>query len=630
MNSSDIKAALSLLGIERFALAIHDQSFPSIAEEETGRGSPYSQGALKFFRFLSDLGFNAVQFGPQGRSSRDNPSPYDSTLFSKNELSISLWALSHDDRWHRLLPKDVLAGIASGAQKLVAEGRDRTSYHYAWDQQHAALNAAFKSYVQRREKLPELSARFENWKQAHHWWLHRDGLYQAFTDQNGTDDWRRWSEENQELLRASPDERKQLDDSITSKYAQEIESFSFEQFASHEQHGQLRAAAKQLGIRLYGDLQIGFSHRDWLVLSPLLMPGYLLGAPPSRTNPDGQPWGYPVLNPDLYFDIAADGTKTEGPALRWFRQRIDKMLVDFDGIRIDHPHGLVCPWVYRSSDADPLHAVQNGARLFESPDIAEHPELARLAIAQRADLNADPTVPRYADNWVVQLSEQQVARYATMIGLIRSRMSGAGFNPDDLICEVLSSSPYPLIRVLQSFQLGRFRVTQKAQPKNPSDIYRSDAAAPADWIMVGTHDTKPLWLVVEEWSTSEREAWAAYLAGRLQPDLSARAAFAERLVDDQRALSEAMLADLFVGPAKNVSVFFADLLGEKQIYNKPGVVNEDNWMLSVPNDFEHVYRERVGAGKAFNVARALSMALRARSRQLGNQAEQLARRLESD
>jgi hypothetical protein len=73
-----------------------------------------------------------------------------------------------------------------------------------------------------------------------------------------------------------------------------------------------------------------------------------------------------------------------------------------------------------------------------------------------------------------------------------------------------------------------------------------------------------------------------------------------------------MFADLFIGPARNVSIFFADFFGIKQLYNEPGIVGEGNWVLSVPNDFERLYEQRLASGEALNLPRVLSMALQAR------------------
>ena len=64
-----------------------------------------------------------------------------------------------------------------------------------------------------------------------------------------------------------------------------------------------------------------------------------MGAPPSRTNPEGQPWNYPVLDPDQYATRVRELVTL----------RADKSFDEYDSLRIDHPHGLICPWVYSSS-----------------------------------------------------------------------------------------------------------------------------------------------------------------------------------------------------------------------------------------------------------------------------------------
>ena len=105
-----------------------------------------------------------------------------------------------------------------------------------------------------------------------------------------------------------------------------------------------------------------------------------MGAPPSRTNPLGQPWNYPLLDPRHYY---GSDRRQAGPGLLLVRQRLEKMAEEFDGLRLDHPHGLICPWVYKADQLDPFAAVQQGARLFASPDLADHPALAEFAIVRR-------------------------------------------------------------------------------------------------------------------------------------------------------------------------------------------------------------------------------------------------------
>ena len=85
-----INDSLKILGIRNFLCGIHDPAFPSRPEEDTGRGSPYSECADDFLNLVSGLGFTGLQLGPQGKASLTNPSPYDGSLFSRNPLSLSL------------------------------------------------------------------------------------------------------------------------------------------------------------------------------------------------------------------------------------------------------------------------------------------------------------------------------------------------------------------------------------------------------------------------------------------------------------------------------------------------------------------------------------------------------------
>jgi 4-alpha-glucanotransferase len=290
---------------------------------------------------------------------------------------------------------------------------------------------------------------------------------------------------------------------------------------------------------------------------------------------------------------------------------MDKMFAELDGVRIDHPHGFVCPWVYRAGQADAHHAGQNGARLFSSPDLPDHPELASLAIARVEQLDYD--APRHADGWVTALDDDQVERYAILIDALVEAADQHERGTEDIACEILSTQPYPLERVMARHGLGRFRVTQKADLDRPDDVYRGENARPEDWIMVGSHDTRPVWLLAHDWVASG-DSWkqARYLAKRLLAPEEDHETWVRKTARDPNALAQAEFADLFVGPASNVMVFFTDALGLTEAYNRPGVVNDENWSLRVDPDFRRVHRQRVDRGAALDLPRSLARALRAR------------------
>jgi len=590
-------------------LAIHDQSFPSDPDEDLGRGSPYGRGARALLRFIRELGFDGLQLGPQGDTSLVNPSPYDGAQWTRSPSSIALGTLEagDDPDWRALA-----GGLLAAAVAARPEGPpDRVRQAYAWRATRDLLARLHDRFRSGRGQHPALEARFAAYGATAGPALAYDGDFEALAAEHGTDEWRRWPAIDRELYLAPAASTGARRAAVRAARAVEIERHLFGQFLLAEQHRALRAAAGgPQPVVLLGDLQIGFSHRDVWSRRALFRTDYLMGAPPSRTNPAGQAWGYPVLDPDRY---RAEGGRP-GPVLDLVLGRVGRMLDDFDGIRIDHPHGLVCPWVYRADDPDPDAAVGRGARLFESPDLPDHPGLARFTIPARAQLSADPGIARYADEWVRALRDEQVDRYGVLFDAMMARVRAAGRSVSDVICEVLSTWPYPLRRVMERHGLGRFRVTQKADLARPDDVYRTENAAPDDWLMVGNHDTPPIWaLARQRQGTAAGAAWAAHLAERLMPIEVMRPRLAQWLAADPRHMCQGMFAELFTSRARRISVFFADLFGLEDVYNRPGVVSPENWSLRLPPDFDAAYRDRLTQGAALDVPLALALACAARA-----------------
>ncbi|WP_342378250.1 4-alpha-glucanotransferase [Myxococcus stipitatus] len=608
-----VTQALAALDIRNLVLSIQDASFPSVPGEDLGRGSPYSRGAADFLEAAHTLGFTGIQLGPQGQTTEANASPYDGTLFSRNVLNVALPPLE-DAVWGALLPRGRVAALAEARPRSASPGE---RYRWAFRAQHAALDEAWASFRrQRAEASPssavkDLAERLSVFRQRNQAWLLRDALFEVLCEEKGVPDWRPWADSlDGRLWSPRPGEEGAAAariQALASSHAEALERYAFFQFLVHAQHEGLRERTARWGLKLYGDLQIGFSPRDAWAWQGLFLRTYLMGAPPSRTNPEGQPWNYPVLDPEQYFTEGLG----HGAVLRFMDARMDKMLAEYDGLRLDHPHGLVCPWVYRSGQADALAAVQHGARLFSSPDLSDHPELARFAIVHPEQL--DRSVPRYADGEVTSLTTEQVQRYSILFDTVVAAARRNGRDLGDLLGEVLSTLPYPLGRVLARYGLGRFRVTQKADLRNPSDVYRSENVAPEDWMMVGNHDTKSLWRLVGEWQwRGTLKAQADYLSTRLCPEAGPRREdFARELARDPGKLAQAKLADLFASRARNVMVFFTDLLGMTGTYNEPGTVDERNWSLRASEDWRGEYRERLRTDAAMNLPAVLALALRA-------------------
>lgn len=618
--AADVAAALALLDKRRLVLSIHDACFPSAPGEDLGRGSPYTRGGLGFLHFARMLGFDGVQLGPQGQTSRGNPSPYDGTLFSRNLLSADFHALADDPSWCGLASGDRLARMVA---ENPAAGSTRTAHAHAHDACHALLADAYRELVTRRAAgdpdVAPLAGALRDFLAHEGAWLRADALYHALAAHHDGAHHRDWPADgagrhDAMLLAPAPgmeSVHQARRSELEQRFAEAIERYALGQLIVHQQHAAFRATANTWGMRIYGDLQVGLSPCDAWQRAQVCLSDYRMGAPPSRTNPEGQPWGYPVLDPAQVQGAAG----APGPALAFFLARVEKSLDEFDGLRIDHPHGLVCPWVYRADDPDPVHAVQHGARLFCSPHLADHPALAGLAIVRPAQLSPDPATPRYADDWVRALDPDQVDRYAVLIDALVDTARARGAAADDLICEILSTQPYPLAAVCARHGLGRFRVTQKANLDRPEDVYRSENARPEDWIMVGNHDTAPIWRLARQWQESDMAGrQAEYLARRLRPDGAAAEidALARELAADPRKLVHAKMADIFASDARHVQVFFADLLGVDDVYNAPGTVGEHNWSLRIAPDYAGRYADAARRGEALDLPCVLALALRQR------------------
>ena len=194
---------------------------------------------------------------------------------------------------------------------------------------------------------------------------------------------------------------------------------------------------------------------------------------------------------------------------------------------------------------------------------------------------------------------------------IMEQVRANGRRKEDILFEVLSTEPLPLRQVRLRHGLGRFRVTQKANMDNRKDVYRSENTLPQDWIMVGNHDTPPIWRLVKSWQGQEEGMkHANYLASRLSPEDPNR--LAAVLTADPCRLAHAKIANLFLGPARHVMMFFSDLFGLEENYNEPGMLTEDNWTLRVPPDFARRYEDGRKRGNVLNVHAVLALALRAR------------------
>ena len=224
---------------------------------------------------------------------------------------------------------------AGGEEALTAEAREaidqaRLANPIAYDlvrrAKHDALRLAFGRFIDdewraqtaRAVALAAYVARQGSW-------LDDYALFLALRAANGALDWRAWPKP---LADRDPDALA----AARVELAEELLYHQYTQWLAESQWQAARAAARERGIMLFGDLPFvagADSPEVWARVEEFRL-DVSTGVPPDAFSATGQDWGLPTYRWDV---IAAGG-------YAWQRQRARRMASLFDGLRVDHVIGL--------------------------------------------------------------------------------------------------------------------------------------------------------------------------------------------------------------------------------------------------------------------------------------------------
>ena len=616
LKSTDNKAkkimakALKVLGKKNLAFIMHNGSFPSAQDQNTGFGTINSDGGKEFLEYISGI-FDAIQLGPAGKTKSCDSSPYTGTIFSGNPLFINLKELTQK-AWGNILSETTYFEIVSNNPN---KDTNKTAYSYVYKKYNEALREAWDNF--KAKPIKKLEKEFEVFKRDNDFWLDKDSLYEALSVEHGNDYWPLWeSETDKNLFNPQSNEEKiQFADrikEIESKYSDEIELYKFIQFVISKQNEETRDFAKKLDIKMIADRQVAFSDRDTWAYQSLFLKGWCLGCPPDYFSKDGQAWGFPVMDPDRMYN--ADGSLDEGGLL--LKNLYKKMFKENPGgVRIDHIVGLIDPWVYKAGKKPKIE--QGAGRLYSSP---EHPELSKYAIPTLADL--DEKVPADKEKRVKTLTKEQVKKYARLIEkIVITAAKEEGLNKDAIVCEDLGTLTNPVALVMEQFGLQGMKLTQFVEADEPDDPYRCCNIGKKCWAMVGTHDNEP----IKMWADQNIHTHGGYLhAKNLVDDLFAEVENKDdiivKLTNDAEFLAQTKLVELFASQAENIQIFFTDYFNVYDVYNRPGTSGDANWSLRLPDNYKEL--------KPINLANILKLAIEARGHEFADKNKKIIEKLE--
>jgi 4-alpha-glucanotransferase len=277
--------------------------------------------AHHFLRFLARAGqrwWQMLPVSPPG----GGDSPYDSaSAFAGSPWLVSLEVLKREGF---LTAEELVA-----PQRLSAAPRAR---HAAGRRFRARrLRRAFERFRERPEAARELAAFMEEQRD----WLPDYSLYQALRRSYRFLPWTHWDPELRRreagaLARAR------------SELSFEIEFETFVQREFTRQWAALRAHARELGVRLLGDMPMFVAHDSadvWTHQHLFRLDQHgertlLAGVPPDYFSADGQLWGNPIY----------DWQALRGTGYAWWTARIGRTLERFDAVRLDHFIGFHRFW----------------------------------------------------------------------------------------------------------------------------------------------------------------------------------------------------------------------------------------------------------------------------------------------
>ncbi|WP_020394820.1 4-alpha-glucanotransferase [Thiolinea disciformis] len=177
---------------------------------------------------------------------------------------------------------------------------------------------------------------FTRWYTENNAWLDDFALFMELKTQLGGLEWFHW-----------PDHYRLRDPAsllqFRTDHAKPIFARIKQQFECWYQWQQLRQAAQQRGIRLFGDMPIFvaydsadvWAHPERFLLDEQRHPTFVTGVPPDYFSETGQRWGNPHYNWDFM----------QAEQFQWWRERLRYHFDCFDLVRIDHFRGLEAVWM---------------------------------------------------------------------------------------------------------------------------------------------------------------------------------------------------------------------------------------------------------------------------------------------
>lgn len=563
-----ISDAKKFVGVKNMALVMHGSSFPQ-ADKDLFIGSPFNTKAAEVNDFLKMHGFDSIQLGPPGLISKDNTSPYCSSINSKNYLFSDMSKLSTPQYGCILKYSDIMDETSDDYQYS-----RMTEFDQAFDSYDRLFKKAYENMeTSDNKQAVKLRKEYENYKETAGDWLETDALYDVLQAKNKTTDFNKWPEVEKNLIEyknnpQSPMHEEALDvvSQIEEENLEALELYKFKQFIVNKQEKEF-IKENPGKLNYISDAIIGFSMKDFWANQDAFMGDFRVGCPGGGEGFAGQVahqvWDIPVINPKTLFK--EDGSLGKGGEL--FKQKFGNLLDTYQNIRVDHVLGLIDPWIY---DKKNVEVVKDA----KGKTVSTNAHGAFLS-----DMNWDGSIDPNRD-------------YSKILEkIVLPMLKEKNLSVNDVVWESLGSETNTFKEVYHN----KLHLPKIVDLKWDKGEHQSKD----NWLVISTHDDPPFAKIAKKRADSKGDyyennrGWAmdsAYLIGFMHPEKldSERSPIMGDLSWDTRLRVITKNQEL-LRCGEKVQVSFMDFFGLSKTYNEKGHSNKDNWKLRLSKDYKNQY-----------------------------------------
>jgi 4-alpha-glucanotransferase len=351
------------------------------------------------------------------------------------------------------------------------------------------------------------------------WWVVDYALFRALHDREERRPWQEWPEP---LRRRDPNALEEAHRELE----QQVLFYQYLQWIAHTQWIEARAAARAVGVELFGDLPFmvdGHSADVWKYQEHFRLDASV-GVPPDAFSATGQDWGMPAYR---WERIALDD-------FRWLRDRARRSAALFGGYRVDHLVGF-----YRT---------YSRPRAGGEPSFSPSTEAEQIALGER------------------------------VLDIFRAPGS-------EIIAEDLGTVPDFVRESLRRLEIPGYRVFRwEREWHSPGQPFRDPHDYPEISVATsGTHDTETLTVWWTEAGDKERSEIAAIQS------VAAAAGEIDLLSAPFNPTVRDVLLEAVAGARSYFLILpFQDVFGWRERINEPATVTPHNWTFRLPWPVDHL------------------------------------------